>query len=94
MKRLWIAVVLVPLYLLMVRLTSGSALIGFRRSEQVWTIEYLVPAVVAFALAVWAWTAKPSSRTGRIVRAIGIALNLALFVLLAAGNVMLWGDHM
>jgi hypothetical protein len=93
MTRLWIVVVLVPLYLLIVRLTSGSALIGFRRSEQVWTIEYLVPAVVAFALAALAWRSKPPSCAGRIVRAIGIALNLALSVLLAAGTVMLWGDH-
>jgi len=94
MTRLWIAVVLVPLYLLVVKLTSGNALIGLRHHQQVWTVEYLVPAIVALALAALAWRSTPTSRPGRLIRALGIVSNLTLSVLLTVGTVMLWGEHM
>lgn len=87
-------VIIVPLYLVIVRLTSGRALVGLPGSQQTWTIEYLLPSIVALLLAVVAWRSGATSRSTKVLRAFGVALNLACAALLAVGTVLLWGDHM
>lgn len=87
------AALLIPAYAVLVWMTGGGAFIGFGGAEHVWTTEYLVPGVVAFALAAFAWSVHTRSRSERVIRVASIGLNLVFGVLMVYTTVTLWGDH-
>jgi hypothetical protein len=92
---LWLAAIalLIPAYLVLAWVTGGSALIGFGGAEHVWTTEYLIPGVVALALAAFAWKVHTRSRSEKVIRAVSIGLNLVFCALMVYTTVTLWGDH-
>lgn len=82
----------VPTYFVVVYLTSDHLPFGYR--EDVWTIEYLVPAVVALALSAAAFWTKVDTALGKAARRTAVGANLLFFAALAAATVTLWGDFL